>query len=240
MGKSSPCDRPRGSAALAGLALAALAGCGGVSESGPPRDGSPGTDARPGQETDGSTRPPVDAQPPGQCEEGVTQLLANPGFDEANPEENAVAWDEVGGFITYPESQLGGFEVHSPTRAAWIGKVGEPDQKLSQTVTVPPMTTSLALSFYFCFATDRSDEMMFDKVTISLLDAGGAPIEVLDTYTNQEAGSSCSWAPRTRTVDDPHAGEELTLEFHGQSDESTLTSFFFDTLSLDATGPCPE
>jgi len=225
---------------LGGLALVALAACGGISESAPD-DGSSGSTADSGTaggDIDGSPRPVIDASPP-VCQGGVTQLLTNPGFDEAMMPNGAIGWTEVPVPVTYPDPQLP-IDVHSPTRAAWFGDVLRPEQRLFQSVAVPPETTSLSLGFFRCFVTDRTGGTPADEVVISLLDANGDPLETLAEYTNLDAAPDCGWSETVLIADRPHAGEEVLLDFHGLSHNTMLTSFYFDTLALNATGPCPD
>lgn len=220
---------------LAGMAVMAVAACGEVSV--PSVDGSPEAppDGRPG---DGPPVDEPDARPPG-CEGGVFQLLTNPGFDEAELPNGAIGWTEVTVPVTYPSDQIM-LEAQSPDRAAWLGDVTRPEQRLFQKVAVPAEAVALSLTLYRCFVTAESPGEQFDEVTISLLDSGGGLLEELTRYTNQDASETCGWEKVELLADNPHAGEDITLEFHGQSDGATLTSFFFDTLELNATAPCPD
>jgi len=235
------CDRALASVVLAGLAWTGLAACGEVSVP-PATDGDPSGPVVDASLVDAAPRP--DAAPP-VCEDGVTQLLVNPGFEDATP-AGAIGWTEesdAGDHLTYPEDQLGGFAVHEGNRAAWLGRAFEVDQRLSQRVTIPAGTTALSLSLFRCFATeeDQDEEIVFDTLDVSLLDASGAPIGApLVSFSNVDAGTSCFWDDLERVIDDQHAGEEIQLELHAVTDGGKLTSFFFDTMALNATGPCPS
>jgi hypothetical protein len=222
-------------------AVLALAACGEVSVS--PADGAPTDDIDAAQsDIDGSPDRP-DAQPPGMCVDGVTELLRNAGFEVAT-QEGATGWSEVAvpaEHLTFPEDQLGGFTVHEGNRAAWMGRATASDQRLSQVVTVPAGNESLTLSFYKCLVTDEDPGEIFDRMTVSLLDREGDPLEPpLIELTNQQAGASCSWNLETLEAKDSHANEEVELEFHVVTDNGTATSFFVDDVSLEARGPCPD
>jgi hypothetical protein len=216
----------------------ALAACGEVSV--PIVDAQPGgpPDGRP---SDGPSGGEPDARPPG-CEGGVFQLLTNPGFDEAQQPNGAIGWTEVTVPITYPEDQIQ-LAAQSPKRAAWFGDVLRREQRLFQEVAVPPETVALVLTLYRCFVTEESPAEPFDQVAVSLIDSSGGVLEELARYTNQDAVESpapCVWSKTEFLAEDSHAGEEIAVEIHGQSDGATLTSFFFDTLELNATAPCPD
>jgi hypothetical protein len=226
---------------LACSAVLALAACGEVAV-----DGDSDADPGGGGDADGAPLPGdedaspnvPDARPPGECNGGITQLLTNPGFDEAMMPGGAIGWTETTVPITYPVPQIP--ISHSPIRAAWFGEIIRPEQKLSQEVSVPEGTNSLALTIYTCFVTAEKRGEVFDRVSINLLDSSGNPLEVLAEFDNTMAGETCGWQERTLLADNPHAGQEVRLEIFGQSDGATLTSFYFDTLSLNATGTCPD
>jgi hypothetical protein len=243
--------RSGASGVLVGLALA-VAACGGVSvpsdgeDDGQEDDGQDdgGSEADAGNEPDpdGSSAdaaPVADAAPPAKCEDGITQLLANPGFEEAfDPEVGAIGWTEDPVPITYPSGQIP-VSPHSPERAAWFGDEMFPEQRLTQAVSVPEATTALRLEVFICFATDEPDDMVYDLMTVSLLDERGDPLETLAEYTNLDATAECSWRREVLDASDTYAGEDIRLELFGMHDGLTLSSFYFDTLRLEAEGPCP-
>jgi hypothetical protein len=104
---------------------------------------------------------------------------------------------------------------------------------------VPEATTALRLAVFICFATDEPDDMIYDQMTVSLLDERGESLETLAEYTNLDATDGCAWRREVLDASDSHAGEEIRLELFGMHDGLTLTSFYFDTLRLEAEGPCP-
>jgi hypothetical protein len=233
---------------LVGLALA-LAACGGVSvpsddedDDGQEDDGGSEADAGNEPDPDGASAdaaPVADAAPPAKCEDGITQLLANPGFEDAvDPEVGAIGWTEDPVPITFPEDQIP-VPPHSPRRAAWFGAEMFPEQRLTQAVSVPEATTALRLEVFICFATDEPDDMEYDRMTVSLVDERGDPLETLAEYTNLNASEGCAWRREVLDASDTYAGEDIRLELYGMHDGFTLTSFYFDTLRLEAEGPCP-
>jgi hypothetical protein len=234
---------------LAGLAIAALSACGGVSVS--DQDGSPGTgaDASPpgrdsGGSPDGDVEPDPDAQQPGHCEGGVTQLLQNPSFEVASQPNGAESWIEDPVPETYPDDEdPPQIPVDTPEgrRTALLGSPATAEKRLTQPVTVPPGTESLRLSFVKCFITERVMQGEFDRLHVLLLDDSGDPLEELATYSNQDAGSSCglTWTAEQLEAES-YAGENVQLQFFAEFDDFRQTSFYVDGLALDASGPCPE
>ncbi|HKE18054.1 MAG TPA: hypothetical protein VKB80_24425, partial [Kofleriaceae bacterium] len=240
--------RTGASAVLAGLAIAALGGCGGVSVS--DQDGSSGSrsDASPGRDSGGGSPDSggqPDAQQPGQCEGGVTQLLLNPSFEVASQPNGAESWIEDPVPETYPDDDNPPqIPVDTPEgrRTALLGSPKTAEKRLTQPVTVPDGTESLELSFVKCFVTERVMQEEFDRLHVLLLDQGGDVVEELATYTNLDAGTSCglTWSSERLQAQSPHAGESLQLQFFAEFDDFRQTSFYVDGLALDASGPCPE
>ena len=245
MARPSIHDCRGSSALLAGLAIAALAGCGGVSVPSDDEDGGT-TDDGSGSDADGAPSPDgspdagdvPDARPPEACKEGVVQLLANPSFEDAMLPNGAIDWIEDTPPITYPVPQIPA--AHDGNRAAWFGDVTRPEQRLLQPVIVPDGATSLSLEYYTCFVTQEEPGEVFDNMKVSLLDSSGNQLEVLAEYTNLDAepeDPGCNFRREQLLADNPHAGQEVRLEFFGLNDEAGLTSFYFDTLALNATCP---
>lgn len=227
--------------ALLAAVLSTIA-CGGV-------EVQPGADGAVGSDPDGAVEPglpdaSIDADArPVTCEDGVTQLLYNPSFEEAENPDGAIGWSEVsdaGEHLTFPEDQLGGFAVFDGDRAAWLGRAFEDDQRLSQVVAVPAATTSLTLSFYRCFTTDEDEEDVYDTLDVALLDAGGASLgPPLVSYDNLDAGATCSWELVELDAGASLAGQEIAVQLRANSDGDIQTSFFIDMVELTALGPCP-
>ena len=223
-------------------ALLSTIACGGV-------EVQPAVDGAIGDDPDGSVQPdPPDASigPDARvapCKDGVTQLLYNPSFEEAENPDGAIGWSEQsaeGEHLTFPEDQLGGFAVFDGNRAAWLGRAFADEQRLSQAVLVPAATTSLTLSFHGCFTTEEDDEDVYDTLDVSLLDSGGAALgPPLVSYDNLDAGATCSWELVELDVAAVHAGDEIAVQLRADTDGDIATSFFIDAVALTALGPCP-
>lgn len=218
--------------------MLALAACGGVKENAG-ADGSPGPTVDAG---DGDEPEPVpDAAPPGACQDGVTPLLANGGFEEAEPPPvGALGWVEDPSPATYPEDQIP-VEVPEGRRAALIGSALETAVRLTQTFQVPATAESLSLTGLTCVETEETEQTELDTAQLLLLDDSGTVLEDLASGSNLDAdGCPPGWTAEAIEGIEAHAGEALQLQFLGTFSDGQQTSFYFDDVSLVALGPCPE
>ncbi len=216
---------------LAGLSALAPAACGADIGS-PPEDmesgGGGGVDGGAGR---------ADAAPRAdggldQCVEGWSELLVNPHFDQG-PD---AGWTATGGDIIQREADMP-IQVDSGEYAAWLGGRNELDAALSQPISVPSAASQLRLSARICFVTVETAGTP-DRVELVLRDAGGAVAGTLTDFSNQDAGGICNWGSLEVSSSPAHAGEELTFELHVTTDAANHTSFYFDTLALEALSEC--
>lgn len=171
----------------------------------------------------------ADATPAQGC---AVQLLANPAFDDG-----AVGWAEVNGPINFPDGQVA-ITPHSGTRVAMFGRSVQADQKLSQVVAIPATATALRFRAFTCFATDRF-EASTDAVRVELLGVGDVLLEGIATFGDEDATPTCNWTERLVPLADARAGQTVEIAFSAHSDNSLDTSFYFDSMALDAAVPCP-
>lgn len=210
-------------------AIALAAGCGADI-------GSPDEDTSSGG-PDGGTGGGSDAAPRADaagddCVEGWHELLSNGDFDQG-PD---VGWTSTGGDIIRREADMP-IHVDSGEYAAWLGGRNELDAALSQPISVPAQASQLRLSARTCFVTVETAGTR-DQVEIVLLDAGGAVAGTLSDFSNQDAGGICNWGSLQVDSSPAHAGEDLTFEIHVTTDAANHTSFYFDTLVLEALSEC--
>ena len=168
---------------------------------------------------------PMDAGPEAK------QLLANPGFDLG-----AVDWTQDGGTIIYDSADV----AVRPDSGHFVARLGwllDSDERLGQSVVVPAEATALTLRAERCFVTDETGTDAIDQLSIDLDDADGAVLEVLANYSNLDAQNVCDWTPIQLDAASAHAGETVKLVVHGTSDGANVTSFYLDTLSLEARLP---
>jgi hypothetical protein len=194
-----------------------------------------------GSVTDGSVvdaRPidarPVDARvvdaPPG-CTTMILQLLNNPAFD-ANPV--GTGWTETLIDPMYPLiTPDDGVPEHTAPNKAWLGGFETGTDELRQDVVVPVGTTALVLRGQVDIRTDEFLGGPFDIATVALTTTGGA---VLETVLNvSDVDATTSWTPFQRIFGQPYAGQTVRVRVRSTNDGSYATSFYFDSLALEAT-----
>ncbi|CAN5243358.1 hypothetical protein BH11MYX1_BH11MYX1_35890 [soil metagenome] len=163
------------------------------------------------------------------CVPTPTELLKNPSFDL---DPIGTMWTESAtGLVT---AQDGVTEQSAPYKA-WLGGLTSFSDTLYQDVTVPASTTSLVLTGYYWVATAESGGV-FDTASVKLTQTSGTPIETVMAFT--EASKTTTWTAINHTFTNPSAGQTVRLMLTSTNDSTLPTSFYFDTLSLQATA-CP-
>ena len=169
---------------------------------------------------------------PDECVEGWSELLSNPAFDEG-PD---VGWTSTGADIIQRDADMP-IQVDSGEYAAWFGGRNQLDATLSQPISIPDAASDLRLSAKTCFVTAESSGV-HDRVAIVLRDGGGALVGTLSDFTNGDADGVCNWGSLQVSSSPAHAGQDLTFEIHVTTDAANHTSFYFDTLALEADIDC--
>jgi hypothetical protein len=163
------------------------------------------------------------------------ELLANPGFDDAD-----LIWTNPGIRIIYLADGSGANHTpdvlaQSPTNLAWFGGLNREDDLLSQTVTIPANAASVILSFYYAIITSEVSAAENDVFDVALVDEAGA-VTPLAHLSNDNAGDR--WVRFEAAVPLALSGKTVTLELHGLTNATLITSFYIDTVSLLAVA-CP-
>jgi hypothetical protein len=186
--------------------------------------------------------PMVDAAPPHDaCVPLTTELLVNPAFDLSPvgtgwTEQNI---DDADPTITGDDGIV---EQSAPYKAWMGGLTGQDEGKISvtdqvyQDVMVPTGTTSLVLTGYYAVGTAETGSTVYDTANVDLLQTNGSPIEAILAESN--ATPTATWTPFSHTFTTNVAGQTVRLRFTSSNDITNETSFYFDTLSLQATH-CP-
>ena len=166
---------------------------------------------------------------------------SNGGFEGAEPPPvGALGWVEDPSPATYPDDQIP-VDVPEGRRAALIGSAAEGQVRLTQPFQVTETAESLSLGGLTCVETEETEQTELDTAQVLLLDDSGTVLEELATGSNLDAdGCPSGWTREAIEGIEAHAGEALQLQFLGTFNDSKQTSFYFDDVSLDAIGPCPE
>lgn len=203
-----------------------------------PIDAATPTDATP---VDGPT--PIDATPidaPG-CTPTTTQLLVNPAFD-LTPVGTGWAETRIDPAAALVTDETPGIAAHTTPYRLWLGGIlggilSDANDAIEQTITVPAGTTTLVLRGQYGVLTAETGTTVYDDARVELLSTGGTVLETIQSLDNRNP--TTTWVPLTYTFTNPRAGQSVRLRFRSSNDFSNASSFFWDTLALEATVACP-
>jgi hypothetical protein len=163
----------------------------------------------------------------------VLQLLQNPNFDQG-----AVSWTQLGGLPGYPLiTTLAGLPLvaHTGQYVLWEGGYDDAEDDAYQTLTIPTGATAITLSFYYLIQTEEIG-YAYDGMAAYISDAGTNILNPLVELTNLD--QTTAWTKVTVQVPLTWAGRSVEVGFLTVGDGYYVTSFFVDTVSLNATA-CP-
>jgi hypothetical protein len=178
---------------------------------------------------DAPITPPIDA-PPG-CTTMTINLLANPSFDMT---PIGMGWVEAPIDPMYPIITADGTLVQSAPNKAWMGGLARANANdtLYQEVTVPAGATALRVEGFYEV---RTQELfgVYDRGKVELVQPGGALIQ--QAFATDNTSATTAWTPFAFNFSSPQAGATVRLRLSTASDATDSTSFFFDSLKLNAT-----
>jgi hypothetical protein len=186
-------------------------------------------DAAPQQDAQRDAAQQQDTGP--QCQ--TQSLLANGNFDQgpASGWNRYSSWGLAADPVVYPCSSLA-HGCQGGSYAAWMGGDNDTDNQIWQTVTVPANTTTLRLKGQSAIDTAETGGV-YDQLYIELyLSSGPTFLESLATWSNLNANGG--WTAFTLTAASPHAGQTIDLLVEAITDGISVTSFYLDTLVLEA------
>ncbi|WP_412543453.1 S8 family serine peptidase [Longispora sp. K20-0274] len=143
------------------------------------------------------------------------QLVGNPGF-----ESGTTPWTANTNVIGTWSQEA----AHGGTRYAWLGgQGGSHTDYASQSVTVPSGCATVTLRFWLHIDTAETENVVYDKLTVTLGSGTVASYSNLDRATGY-----------TEKVFDvkSFAGQTVTLKFTGVEDQSLQTSFVVDDVTI--------
>jgi hypothetical protein len=150
----------------------------------------------------------------------AAQLLKNPGF-----ESGSTSWTAGSGVITNSASE----PAHSGSYKAWLDGYGTATtDTLSQSVAIPAGCAA-TLSFWLHIDTAETGTTAYDTLKVQVLNASGAVLGTLATYSNADAASGYT----QRTFDlGGYAGQTMTVRFTGVEGSKLQTSFVVDDTAI--------
>ncbi len=185
---------------------------------------------------------PVDASidAPG-CTPTTQQLLANANLD-GTPLGTGWAETRIDPAAPLITADTPGLAAHTTPNRIWLGGIAgdifeDAQDALEQTVTIPANTTALVLRGQYGVLTSETGTTVYDDARVELLSTGGTVLETVQTLSN--AGPTTTWVALNYSFAAPRAGQTVRLRFRSANDFSNETSFFWDTLALEATLACP-
>ena len=198
---------------------------------------------RPGAHVDGGislhdSAPAIDSPPfpdaPAGCVMQMRDLLANGNFDGS---PLGTGWTQSDPSLVTPQD---GVPEQSAPNKAWLGGVlgplgGTVSDGMYQDVAVPATTTALTLTGFFDVRSGENpaDPTVFDVGAAELVTPGGTVLEAIGSYDNTT--TQTGWVPISHTFTSNVAGQTVRLRFTSTNDEVFATSFYFDTLALQAS-----
>jgi hypothetical protein len=185
---------------------------------------------------------PIDAPIDAPCTPTTMQILINPAFDGAPIGTGWVDQPFDPGFpLITPDD--GAPEHTAPNKAwlgGWLGEFFGPNatDQLYQQVVVPAGTTALSLRGQYWVATDESPgSTVYDDSRVELLNSSGGLLQSALTVSN--VGPTTGWTPFQTVFGNAYAGQTVRVRFRSSNDFSLATSFFYDSVALEATIACP-
>jgi len=154
--------------------------------------------------------PPPPPPPPG--------AIVNGGFES--------------GTAPWTQTSSGGYALITTTRphvgaySAYFGGYNIATEALSQLVTVPANGT---LRYWWYMTTQESGSTVWDRLQVRVLNASGALLATLRTWSNVSGAGL--WRQDALTLG-AYAGQQVKIEFRATTDSSLPSSFFVDDVSL--------
>ncbi|CAN5782662.1 hypothetical protein BH11MYX3_BH11MYX3_31380 [soil metagenome] len=181
----------------------------------------------------------VDA-PPDACVPVTTQILVNPVFDLTPV---GTGWTQTVIDPTYPliTDQDGVVEQTAPYKA-WLGGIVAPSGSVTdvlyQDIAIPAGTTQLVLTGFYEVRSGESatDTNVYDTAEIAVTQTTGTPIVTINSFSNRTP--TTTWTAINHTFAQNLSGQTVRLRMTSSNDFLNATSFYFDSLALNATH-CP-
>lgn len=164
------------------------------------------------------------------CVPVTMQRLVNPSFD-ANPV--GTGWVETLIDPMYPLITADdGVPEHSAPYKLWMGGLPSGDDEARQDILIPAGTTQLLLRGQYDV---RTAEIfgVFDTSTVDLTTPGNVVLQNALAVDNED--DTTGWTSFQRIFPQTYAGQTVRLRIRSHNDVSEETSFFYDSLALEAT-----
>ncbi len=154
--------------------------------------------------------------------DNLTQLLANPGF-----EEGVTGWsgtiDDIG---TYQSER-----AHGGGYFAWMGGTGSAhSESLYQSVTIPSYEKKATLALWLSIQTEETAKTKaHDKLYLQIKDKNGHVLKNLETFSDLNKNDDYE---RHEYDLSPYIGQDITVFLKASENEGRATSFKVDDITL--------
>jgi hypothetical protein len=178
-----------------------------------------------------------------------TSLLVNGGFESGIApwvEDRPVQRNAMNDLIEYPiiypaAGEPAPVAAYAGTYLAWLGGLNEEmgmgndeTMAVSQVFSVPPNAVQVSVSFQHLISTDDVPSP-YDLTSVDLLnEAGSATVVPIVLLSNVD--ETIGWELYEQTLSDVNAlaGQTLQINFFNDADDSLITNFYFDEVSVTA------
>ena len=161
------------------------------------------------------------APPPVSNCSQTSQIISNPGF-----EQSTTGWASTEGVITTSAT----YSAKSGNSKAWLNGYGEISRDfISQNILITAEACSASLSFWLWIDTTETENVVYDRLRVQLLDPTGAVVKTLGVFSNVDATSG--YVQKTFDLL-PYKGKSLKLKFLGREDEAYSTTYLIDDVML--------
>jgi hypothetical protein len=172
------------------------------------------------------------------CTTMTTNLLANGNFDAGGTGWTVTPILTGDPIINTQATDGGPVGAQSPTYRAWMGGVEDAPSvnkdAMYQDVAIPPSTTALEFTGYYEVRSAETDATAYDKADVELVaTTGTTQIELIKHLDDN--GKTTSWTTFQKTIAATVAGTTVRLKFSTAGDGLYATSFYFDSVALNAT-----
>jgi hypothetical protein len=167
---------------------------------------------------------------PSGCTVSTADLLSNGAFDMT---PMGMGWASTPANPAYPVVTANGLTPQSAPNKAWMGSVVSASDDMHEDIAIPASTTALVLAGFYEVRTTETGTTANDTAKVELTDTSGTLLESALALDNTQAGTT--WVPFSYTVTGNHAGQTVRVRFTTQNNSTKATSFYFDTISAQAT-----
>jgi hypothetical protein len=172
------------------------------------------------------------------CTIVTMNLLANGNFDAGGTGWTVTPIISGDPIINTQAGDGGTIAPQTPTYRAWMGGVEQAPTTnkdvMYQDVAIPPSTTALEFTGYYEVRSAENDGMAYDKADVELVATTGTTQLELIKHLDDN-GKTTSWTMFSKTIAATVAGMTVRLKFSSAGDGLYATSFFYDSLALNAT-----